>query len=85
MYHLPLYYVQLRCLNIYRSKKQNGGEFPRLFFWLDLGLSTSPGMRLATLILYDDITKIHPIQIKYLICFVNIINKCYVNIIKVSV
>lgn len=50
MYHLPLYYVQLRCLNIYRSKKQNGGEFPRLFFWLDLGLSTSPEMRLATLI-----------------------------------
>ena len=41
MYHLPLYYVQLRCLNIYRSKKQNGGEFPRLFFWLDLDLSTS--------------------------------------------
>ena len=42
MYHLPLYYVQLRYLNIYRSKKQNGGEFPRLFFWLDLVLSTSP-------------------------------------------
>lgn len=44
MYHLPLYYVQLRYLNIYRSKKQNGGEFPRLFFWLDLDLSTSPEM-----------------------------------------
>ena len=42
-YHLLSCYVQLHCLNIYRfKKKQNGGEFPRLFFWLDLGLSTSP-------------------------------------------
>ena len=46
MYHLPLYYVQLRCLNIYRSKKQNGGEFPRLFFWLDLDLGNGTGILL---------------------------------------